>query len=339
MSTKFTKACLTNLISGSICVLSLLFSFYAYAGTKTAYPPDSAISVAESTVPLLWEANVRKWLSILIGGLLALGLTGPASALTLNVVDHGNYGFGAFGLLFDGTNVWVSEGVGGNVIAQINQNAAGMPLTGVTRTLSGPGCCGAMGWDGTHFVSSSGSVIGFFDATTGATAGSITTAVSGGLNDGLDFDHGEVWFGPDVGNKFRVNGTTGAFVGPQPVTTGGGGFSGIERIDAAGNTFLIVVNDASSPRLLCKTDLVGNFTAATDCASLPNQRYEDLAFDGRFLYAADVFGNRVDKIDLAIDGGSIFVPSGPGGVPEPGTLLLVGLGLVTLAGLRRRSRK
>lgn len=275
---------------------------------------------------------MRKWLSVLIGGLLALGLTGPASALTLNLVDSSAAPIGAFGLLFDGTNIWVSTGVGSSTIAQLNQNAAGLPPTGLTRTLSGTGCCGAMAWDGTHFVSASGGNVGFFNAATGAFVSSVSTSGGGGLIDGLDFDHNEIWYSPDVGNVYRFT-SAGADIGVQPIIGGGGGFSGVERIDTISESFLIVVNDASSPRTLCKTTLAGAFNALTDCVTLPNQRYEDLAFDGRFLYAADVFGNRVDKIDLLIDGGSIF---DGGRVPGPATLLLVGLGLVTLAGLRRR---
>lgn len=281
---------------------------------------------------------MRKWLSVLIGGLLALGLTGPANALTLNLVDSSSplYPFGTFGLLFDGTNVWVSEGVGSSTIAQINQNAAGLPLTGVTRTLSGTGCCGAMAWDGSHFVSASGGNVGFFNAATGAFVSSVATSAGGGLIDGLDFDHNEIWYSPDVGNVFRLD-STGAFAGPNPVLAGGGGFSGVERIDTVSESFLIVVNDASSPRTLCKTTLAGVFNPATDCVTLPNQRYEDLAFDGRFLYAADVFGNRVDKIDLLIEGGGSIFDGGR--VPAPATLVLLGLGLATLAGLSRRKPK
>lgn len=280
---------------------------------------------------------MKKWLSVLFGGgLLALGLAGPASALTLTVVDSGNYSFGAFGLLFDDTNVWVSTGVGSNVIAQINQNAPGMPLTGVTRTLTGGGT-GAMAWDGSRFVSASGKTVFFFNAATGALDSSLAVdpGITGfSLIDGLGFNaaSNEIWFSPDVGNVYRLDATTGLFKGPNPVLGGAGGFSGVERIDVGGNSFLIVVNDAFIPRQLCKTGLDGSFNPVADCAQLPNQRYEDLAFDGRFLYAADVFGNRVDKIDLAMDGGSIFVP-------EPASLILVGTGLVGLGLIAWRRRR
>jgi len=80
-----------------------------------------------------------KWFSTLIvAGLLAWGLEGAADALTLTVVDSLNTS-NPFGVVFDGTNVWFSQGVAGNLLRQVNQNAAGLPLTGVTRTLSGGG--------------------------------------------------------------------------------------------------------------------------------------------------------------------------------------------------------
>jgi hypothetical protein len=278
-----------------------------------------------------------KWFSALIvGALVALGLGGAADALTLTVVDSLNTS-NPFGVLFDGTNVWFSSGVGGSTLHQINQNAAGLPVTGVTRTLSGAGCCGAMAWDGTHFVSAASGTVGFFNAVTGAFVSSVGTSGGGGLIDGLDFDHNEIWYSPDVSAVFRFD-SSGAPVGPNPVLPAAGGFSGVERIDVGANSFLIVVIDATSPRKLCKVTLAGAFDPVADCATLPNTRYEDLAFDGRFLYAADVFGNRLDKIDLAIDGGSIFQPPGPGGpqVPAPASLLLVGVGLIGLAAWQRR---
>jgi hypothetical protein len=264
------------------------------------------------------------------GAIAILGLSGAANALTVSVVDSLTTS-NPFGLGFDGTNVFFSTGVGGNVIQKIDQTAAGIPIIGSSITLSGAGT-GALAFDGTHFVSASSGSVNYFN-TDGSLFKQVSTPAGGGLIDGLDFDNGEVWYSPDVGAVFRLDPVTGAFIGANPVLPSGGGFSGVERVDAGGSSFLLVVNDATSPRKLCRTSLAGVFDPVNDCATLPNTRYEDLAFDGKFLYAADVFGNRIDKIDLAAGG---FIP-GPGGdAPEPATLGLLGLGLGGLAALRRR---
>lgn len=271
---------------------------------------------------------------------LALGLFGSAgAALTLEVVDSLATS-SPFGVLFDGTNVWFSTGVGGNVIQKIDQNSAGIPIIGSPVTLTGGGT-GAMAWDGSHFVSSAGKTISFFNTNGGLASSLVITANTSGFSliDGLDFDHNEFWWSPDVGNVYRLD-TAGAFTGPvNPVLGGAGGFSGVERIDVGANSFLIVVNDAFVPRKLCKVSLTGVFDVNNDCATLSNSRYEDLAFDGRFLYAADLFGNRIDKIDLKIDGGSVFVPP-DGNVPEPSSFILLGIGLLVIThyGQRRRRR-
>lgn len=279
----------------------------------------------------------RQWLSAwLVGLIFTVGSVGAANALTLTVVDSLTT-TNPFGVAFDGTNVWFSTGVGGNVIHKIDQNAAGMPIIGSPVTLTGGGT-GALGWDGSHFVSSSGTTIYFFNTNgTLNSSTAITAPVSGfGLIDGLDFDHNEIWYSPDVGNVYRLD-TAGAFTGSvNPVLGGAGGFSGVERVDVGADSFLIVVNDAFSPRKLCQTSLTGVFNSTTDCATLSNSRYEDLAFDGRYLYAADLFGNRIDKIELTgAGGGSIFVP--PSGVPEPATMTLFLTGLGGLYLLRRKA--
>jgi len=256
---------------------------------------------------------------------LAIAMNVSAVTVTLQVVDSNPTVGSIFGVLFDGTNIWASTGVGSSTIRQYNQNLAGMPLTGVTRTLTGPGCCGAMAWDGTNFVSASGATVGFFNAVTGSSVSSVTvTGTTGsGLIDGLDYDNGQIWFSPDVGNVYRLT-SAGAVIGlPNPFLGGAGGYSGVERVDIGANSFVIVVNDASSPRRLC----VHNQVDATliGCATIANSRYEDLAFDGRYLYAADLNGNRLDKIDILVDGGAIF-----SSVPEPSSMLLVSTAAISL---------
>ncbi len=269
---------------------------------------------------------------------LALGLSSSAEALTLQVVDSLTTE-SPFGVLFDGTNVWFSTGIGGNVIHKIDQNSAGIPIIGSPVTLAGGGT-GAMAWDGSHFLSSASKTITFFNPNGSLASSLAITANTTGFSliDGLDFDHNEIWWSPDVGNVYRLD-TAGAFTGPvNPVLGGAGGFSGVERIDVGSYSFLIVVNDAFVPRQLCKVSLTGVFDVNNDCATLSNSRYEDLAFDGRFLYAADLFGNRIDKIDLSIDGGSIFLPPG-GTVPEPASAILLTTGFAAIFGVLRNRRR
>ena len=265
------------------------------------------------------------------GVIAILGLSGTANALTVDVVDSLTTP-SPFGVGFDGTNVFFSTPFAGIEVHKINQNAAGMPITGSAVTLSAPGVGGGgLGFDGTHFVTAASGKINYFN-TDGSLFQQVSTPASGGVIDGLDFDHGEVWYSPDAGAVFRLDAATGAFIGANPVLSRRGGFSGVERIDAAGSSFLLVANDVISPRNLCRTSLDGVFDPVKDCAILSDRRYHDLAFDGQFLYAADLAGNRIDKIDLAAGG---FIP-GPGGVPEPATAGLLALGLAGIAALRRR---
>jgi hypothetical protein len=156
------------------------------------------------------------------------------------------------------------------------------------------------------------------------------------LQDGLDYDHNEIWVSPDIGNVYRYDAAGNSVLGDNglgqatPVLSGAGGFSGVERVDVGANSFLILVNDASSPRRLDVRELDGTLIGQENFV---NQRYEDLAFDGRYLYAADFFGHKIDKFDVLADGGSIFVPPAAGVVPEPTSLLvwsllLCGTGLI-----------
>jgi hypothetical protein len=80
------------------------------------------------------------------------------------------------------------------------------------------------------------------------------------------------------------------------------------------NSFLIVMTAPfGAPFELCQTTLTGVGIA---CSSELGKRYFDLAFDGRYLYGASFVTGSIDKIDLATDGVSIFVP-------EPRAIVLV----------------
>jgi DNA-binding beta-propeller fold protein YncE len=244
---------------------------------------------------------------IAVAGALSLSVATGASALTLQVVD--SLAVGSFGVAFDGTNVWVSDS--GGILRQVNQS--NMTLTG---TQINQGRWSANAWDGSHFLTAQGNQV-FKTNPDGTSAGSITlNGFSGGLIDGLDYDHDEIWWSRDVDVVNRFD-STGNPVGAQPAVGGAGGYSGVERIDTANSSFLILINDAFNPRKICKSSFTGVFDAVADCATLANSRYEDLAYDGRYLYVADFNSSRLDKIDLIGEGGSIFEPPTCGAAGQP----------------------
>lgn len=122
---------------------------------------------------------------IMAGAAVALAMSagGSQAALQLQVVDSVNVS-AAFGLAFDGTNVWYSTGF--NTYGRINQTAAGMPTIG--STFSAP-VWSALAWDGTNLAFASGSTI-YYMTTSGASAGTQGIARSAGLIDGLDIEGG-----------------------------------------------------------------------------------------------------------------------------------------------------
>lgn len=251
------------------------------------------------------------------------------AALTLSVIDSVGVQ-SAFGLAWDGTNIWYSTGF--NTYGRINQNAPGMAAFGPVYN---SGVWSALAFDGTNLAFATGNQIRYF-TTSGVAAGTQTIGRSAGLIDGLDIDGGKIYWSPDVSYVARLNQATGADEGI--LLSAAGGYSGVEHVVNGANDWLFVVNDATSPRKICRTNTAApddTFAGGADCVQLPNSRYEDLAFDGRYLYAADYYGNRIDKLDLLLDGGSIFVPPG-GNVPEPGSIALMLAGLGSLAWSRKR---
>jgi hypothetical protein len=265
---------------------------------------------------------------VMICAAIAATFASTAAHATLDLTVVGSMNVtSAFGLAFDGTNVWYSTPSQFQRIDQATMTALGSSFSVPVWS--------EIAWDGSHIVFASGSTLTLKN-TDGTSAGTktLTGGSPGGLIDGLDIDGGKVWYSPDVSFVDRYDYATGAF--EARVLPSGGGFSGVEKITVGSASFLMVVNDASSPRKLCRTSLAGAFSVADDCATLPNSRYEGLAFDGRYLYAADYYGNRIDKIDLKVDGGSIFVPPPVGAVPEPETYALMLLGLAGVAGVARR---
>lgn len=261
---------------------------------------------------------------------VALGSTSAQAALTLSVIDSLSVTpYTAFGLAYDGTNIWYSEA--GGVYGRIDQTVAGMPKIGATYAVPG---MSAMAWTGSNLAFAIGNQL-VYRSTSGTNMGSLTLGRSGGLIDGLDIEGGKIYWSPDVSYAAQLNAVTGADEGI--LLNPPGGLSGIERVVSGANDWLFVVNDASSPRTICRTltSAPSSTFPAGECVALPNARYEDLAFDGRYLYAADYYGGRIDKMDLLLSGGgSIFDPGG--NVPEPSTLILVGSALAGLVWARKR---
>jgi hypothetical protein len=285
------------------------------------------------------DMSIRKRLGYTAALMIAAGPS-AAATITLELVD--TYDRSApFGLAWDGSHIWWSDN--GRTVHQMTTDGVD---TGVTFT--GP-VWSELAWNGSQLMAANDTTVYFFDRDGGnQTTQSITASPYTGiaLNDGLDWDSGELWSSPDVGNVYRLSGDLSSFVGSSPFLGGAGGYSGVERIQATdGTDYVVVVNDASNPRNLCVHNLDSSLIG---CQAFGNERYEGLAFDGRYVWAADYFGDKIDKYDILGegngggdgDGCSIINPEDcePQVVPLPATLplLLGSLGLGGFLGLRRR---
>ena len=260
--------------------------------------------------------------------------SGAASATTVTLNLVASYSRSdAFGLAYDGSHVWWSDG-GGSIHEMTTGGIdTGNVITGTQWS--------ALAWDAskTKIATVTRNGITEYDrATTGSVSSSSLNAVHTDLagspnflTDGLDIEGQTVYWSPDVSfvNKSNLDGSGST----TQILPAGGGYSGVEFVNIGAANYLFVVNDATSPRQLCYHDAAT--AAQLGCTTLPNNRYEDLAFDGRYLYAADFYGSRIDKIDVLSDGVSVFDP-GPAGVPEPASWALMIIGFFSVGSLLRR---
>ncbi|MEZ5329471.1 MAG: hypothetical protein R3F19_30870 [Verrucomicrobiales bacterium] len=312
--------------------------------------------------------NLKKAIAPVICGVLPLGASSalaaaPVAGQILPVaVYHSTPS--AFGIAFDSVNnlIWYSQGDSGDDLIHSLKpfesftaaELAGLPQTGGiydisltdglhdvagTTTVTGPGGSGG----GAHFSSLA------FDSSTGklvyTSSGSLRSVdpitgandVAGGppsgFQDGLDIDGGVTWSSPDVGEIYKDGALFATAGGANAALAGTGisvsGFSGVEQI---GNSlFAVAVGSiGGEERSIFKYDAITGELVGYDPDGDPvATRWEDMAYDGKYLYAADLRGNRdgtgpSGDIYVFEAGGGIVIP--PSGVPDGGSSLLMLLG-------------
>lgn len=187
------------------------------------------------------------------------------------------------------------------------------------------------------------------------------TTVAGfgiGFADGLDMDGANRWFSPDAGNIYK-NGVLFASTSNSAqmlsISMGAAydqtmGWSGIEQVgDSLFAVAVLTGFDAGRSRTIVRFDAnTGELLGFDPDGDPVAARWEDLAYDGQYLYAADLRGNAGDfgvNGDIYVFGvsgglnicGQLGQPACP--TPEPETLPLLALGLLSLAIALRRKLK
>jgi len=166
------------------------------------------------------------------------------------------------------------------------------------------------------------------------------------FSDGLDVDGTNTWFSPDVGPIYNNGSLVVSTGGVLPSWSGLGsattlGYSGVEQVGTS--LFAVAVQDggdAGRTRTIVRFDLAGNLLGYDPDGDPVAARWEDLAYDGRYLYAADLRGDhnqdgiRGDVYVFDVTGG---LDPGPARTPEPSAVLsLIALGGLGLVSLKRK---
>jgi len=222
-----------------------------------------------------------------------------------------------------------------NIAALPIDGGTGLPQLAVTSgaptpLLGGLTSLEALGFDpisGQILIHQNGSpdTIEGIDPFTGANKATYSTpaidaalvAAGTGFVDGLDVNGADVYWSPEPGitkDSFKNSALfldnmnvlqtdiSAVWVGNgAPIITR---WAGIEVV----NNFVYAVSevDSGADRTIATYDLLGNFVAVDPDGDPIAQRFEDLAFDGVYLYGADAGGSRIFVFDVV----------GPGGLPQ-----------------------